>query len=1269
MTLSPIGSDVPEKTLIEAFLNRVQAWGDRPALYVKREGAYRAVSFRELGESVRNLALGLISLKVGVGDRVGILSENRPEWAISDLAIQAAGALTVPIYATSHANQIQPILRDSGCRVVIASDEEQVRKLADASGGAPALRTVVVMEELDTKPEALKVRRFGDLLEKGALARSDGPIAKRTARLEGEDLATIIYTSGTTGEPKGVMLSHGNILSNLRSLVKIFPVTPDDLCLSFLPLSHVLERTCGFHAMLYQGVPIAYAETLETVAANMVEIRPTFLIGVPRFFEKVHQKILHAASERFIKRSIFRWALGVGKKYRALLREGKPISAILRYQFVRADRMVFEKIRERMGGRVRFFISGGAPLPREVADFFEALGTPILEGYGLTETSPVVTFNTPEHSRPGTVGRAIPGVEVKVDEDGEILVRGPNVMRGYYRDVEATREVMTEDGHFRTGDIGTLDESGFLSITDRKKDILVTSGGKNIPPQKIERLLRGDPFIQEAVVCGDGRNFITALLIPDFDELERHARQTDLSYYEVQDLVEDPQIHALVQQRLEQLQASLPRYEQVKKFTLLNKDFSFEEGEVTPTLKVRRAVIYEKYSEEIERMYDPTALAVTREEIQRVLRETAGQSRGTIDKAKRPRLQETLAGMFQRSVESYPQRSALWVPSRSGFEEVTYARLGRLVREMGLGLIQLGLREREPVAIISDNRFEWLISDLAISSIGCVDVPRGSDSVGREIAYILNHSEARVVMVEDERQLRKVEGIRDECPKVEKIIVLDEAYKGGESKGFLPFDSVLKKGRALADRGDRRFDKRWQAIRGEDLATIIYTSGTTGNPKGVMLSHANMMHNVRVLPPLIHLGAEDRFVSILPSWHSFERIVEYVGLSKGSLLAYSKPVRKILLRDLKLVRPTFMAAVPRVLEGIHSGVMGRVNKEGALRRWIFRLALWVGGRYQWARTVLAGQEAEYVERSPGARALHRLAAWSTRLLLGRLHRRLDAAVLSKIREGTGGALRGIVSGGGALPDHVEDFFRAVGLPVLEGYGLTETSPVVAVRTLERQVPHTVGPPIPETEIRVVDEKGMVLPPGKKGVVQIRGPQVMVGYHRDPDETKKAIDPDGWFDTGDLGRFTFHGDLEITGRAKDTIVLLSGENVEPEPLEGRLKQSPYISQVMVVGQDQKFLAALVVPDLSALEERTPLEGLETSDLSRAVKDPRMKEFLRGEIHGLISVANGFRRIEMIQRIAVLGEEFRVGEELTHTLKMKRNLIRKKHQRVVESLYDG
>ncbi|MCZ6602093.1 MAG: AMP-binding protein, partial [Planctomycetota bacterium] len=848
----------------------------------------------------------------------------------------------------------------------------------------------------------------------------------------------------------------------------------------------------------------------------------------------------------------------------------------------------------------------------------------------LTETSPVVSFNAPGSAKEGTVGRVIRDVEVKLDEDGEILVRGPNVMQGYYQNPDATAEVMTEDGFFRTGDIGEIDEEQYLRITDRKKDILVTSGGKNIPPQKIENLLRSDPFIQEIVVCGDGRNYLTALIVPAFDMLERHARQEKIRYYEVQDLVENPQIHGLLQKRIEALQATLPRFEQIKKFTLLNKELSFEDGEVTPTMKIRRVVIYEKYRDEIERMYDPTALAVTRAEIQKVLRESAGRSRGTIDKARRPRLQQTLAGMFQRSVDAYGRKPALWVPSQAGFEPVTYARLGRLVREFGLGLISLGVDQKEPVALISDNRFEWLLSDLAILSIGGVDVPRGTDSVSQEIAYIFNHAETRIVMVEDKRQLEKILEIRAECPKVKKIIVLDEAYQGGESKDILAFDDVLKAGRALVDRRDRRFDERIAAIHPSDPATIIYTSGTTGKPKGVVLSHANMMHNVRVLPPLIQLGADDRFLSILPSWHSFERIVEYVGLSKGALLAYSKPVRKILLRDLAIVKPTFMAAVPRVLEGIHTGVLGRVKKQGAMKRVIFRFSLWVGGRYDWASTVLAGMEAEYTRRSSWSKKLRRIYArlveWSLRLI----HRRMDRAIFKKIRDGTGGSLRGIVSGGGALPDHVEDFFRAIGMVVLEGYGLTETSPVVAVRTLERRPPHTVGPPLPETEIRIVDEQGRSVPHGEKGVVHVRGPQVMAGYHRDPEATERVIDGDGWFDTGDLGRLTIHGDLEITGRAKDTIVLLSGENIEPEPLEGKLKQSPLISQVMIVGQDKKYLGALIVPDLTGLSEGDELDGMDTGDLARSAKDPRLKEIIGKEIDQLINAKNGFRRIERVHR---------------------------------------
>jgi long-chain acyl-CoA synthetase len=577
---------------------------DKPEhLLFKKDGAWRPISSADFRLAVEELSLGLRALGLEAGARVAILSENRPEWAFADLATLTASAVDVPIYASSTPEQVLYILKDSGAGMVFVSSADQAAKVARVRAQAPALRHVIGMGEepvAGTVPLA-EVRAQG----RPALAADPGAVRERSRSVSPSDLATIIYTSGTTGEPKGVMLTHANIVSNVQAAIAAFPVFgPDDVALSFLPLCHIFERMAGHYMMLSRGVTIAYAESVEAVPANMAEVRPTVMCSVPRLYEKMHARVLEkVAADPPLRQRIFRWGLRVGlEAFRHRVRKTRPPLG-LRVQRALADRLVFAKIKQRVGGRLKLFVSGGAPLSREIAEFFGAAGLLILEGYGLTETSPVITVNRPWDFRPGTVGQPLEGVGVKIAPDGEILTRGPHVMKGYYNKPAATAEVLDPEGWFHTGDVGFL-EDGFLTITDRKKDIIVTSGGKNIAPQPIEGALKRSPLIAEAVMIGDKRNFPAALLVPRFEALEKWAKTQGIAFRDREDLVRRPEIVARYEDAVKEATGDLAKFEQIKKIALLPREFSLEGGELTPTLKVKRRVVEQKYKEMIDRMYE-----------------------------------------------------------------------------------------------------------------------------------------------------------------------------------------------------------------------------------------------------------------------------------------------------------------------------------------------------------------------------------------------------------------------------------------------------------------------------------------------------------------------------------------------------------------------------------------------------------------------------------------------------------------------------------------
>ncbi|HYM81704.1 MAG TPA: long-chain fatty acid--CoA ligase [Candidatus Limnocylindria bacterium] len=590
------------ETLCGILLNAVAAHR-KPAQFM-RKGAdgWESLSGERALADVESLSLALQDLGLARGDRLALLSENRYEWPVADLAVLGAGAVTVPIYPTLLAQQVRFLLENSEAKLAVVSTPAQLEKIRVAAEGLPALKAIVFMDGASTIP---REHAFANLLERGAGLRARQPDAYRisAASVAPTDLATIIYTSGTTGEPKGAMLTHGNIVSNVRACLQVMALSPGDTCLSFLPLCHIFERMGGLYSMLDAGVTIAYAENLEAVAENAREVRPTVLMGVPRFYEKVYARVLDGAQRMPpLRQRLFHWGLRQGQAKARAHFERRRLSGLAAWQAGLADRLVAAKIRERVGGRLRFCISGGAALPASIMEFFFAIGIPIYEGYGLTETSPVICLNPPEREKPGSVGPPIPGVEVRIGDQGEILTRGPHVMQGYFKNEPATRQAL-RDGWFHTGDVGHLDADGYLVITDRLKDLLVTAGGKKIAPQPIEARLKTNPWVSEAVLLGDGRPFVVGLIVPDFTLLEAEARKRGWAAKDRASLITHPEVIALYEREIESVNGELAQFEKIKRFAILDRELTQESGELTPTLKVKRRVIVQRFAERIEELY------------------------------------------------------------------------------------------------------------------------------------------------------------------------------------------------------------------------------------------------------------------------------------------------------------------------------------------------------------------------------------------------------------------------------------------------------------------------------------------------------------------------------------------------------------------------------------------------------------------------------------------------------------------------------------------
>ncbi len=645
---------------------------------------------------------------------------------------------------------------------------------------------------------------------------------------------------------------------------------------------------------------------------------------------------------------------------------------------------------------------------------------------------------------------------------------------------------------------------------------------------------------------------------------------------------------------------------------------------------------------------------------------------------------QTIPQMFIEVAQRQPTVTAQLSKDAKGvFQPTDYETLLEEVSICALGMRNIGISRGDNIGFISDNRKEWLIADLGMLGLGAADVPRGCDATSQEIAYILSWSECRIAILENERQLQKILEVKsgklsfssqslNEAPyaHLSMVILFDPASKAIESEAVqagikvLRFDDLMTEGKKLY--ATERAFYATEAAKGarSDVATIIYTSGTTGDPKGVMLSHGNLLHQTEYLPELIGMKSGHVLLSVLPVWHSFERIVQYIVLQAGAAIAYSKPVGSILLADMKAVQPQWFTSVPRIWESVMDSVYKTVRQGSAIKRAIFFLFVSIGRGHAYFENMLKDQLPKF---SPRSRAVDIAVSILPYLILTPLRALGNVLVFKKIKEKLGSRFIAGISGGGALPPTVDHFFGAIGILILEGYGLTETAPVLGVRLRTHPVTGTVGPIHRGTEVRIVDEKGKVLDPGQKGIIQVRGPQVMLGYFKRPELTAKILSKDGWLNTGDLGMLTIHGEIKIVGRAKDTIVLRGGENIEPVPIEQRLCESVYIQQAVVLGQDQKYLAALIVPKEENLIAWAEENEIPFDDYASLLEQPEVKELIDSEINTYVSMKNGFKPFERIFRFALLAKPFEPGRELSAKQELKRHAINELYKSQIKLLF--
>ena len=604
--------DADLKTLVD--LCRYALAKPKPALLnYKKDNQWRSLSTEELAEKVRLAAMGLFALGVRPGDHVGLLSENRIEWTMADLAVINCGAADVPIYPTQAPKQVAYILNDAGVEVLFISNQAQYDRVREALNTCPKLRVIISFDPV--KAPSGKVMSFDELLNWGTAAYDTDPHAfeNMQATVTPETLATLIYTSGTTGDPKGVMLTHSNLVANVISTSQVMTVAEDETALSFLPFSHIFERAVIYY-YLFTRAKVFYARSIESVAEDLRDVKPNYLTSVPRLFEKIYARAMEKAEEKGgATAKLARWAVKVGEQWAEVVSNGGKPDFLLGLKHKIADALFFSKWREAMGGRIRYFVAGGAALAPDLAKAFYAAGMPILQGYGLTESSPGITSCSDTHNRLGSVGRAIPGVTIKIADDGEILATGKNIMQGYYNKPEETAATLETDAEGRvwlhTGDIGQLDKDGYLFITDRKKDLLKTSGGKYIAPQPIENLIKRSRFVNQVVIIGNDRKFPAALIVPQLDVLKAHAEQLGINAGSTAELIAHPQIVSLIENEIAQCTTELSQYEKIKAVLLLDHELTVESGELTPTLKVKRRVVVEKHKKAIDRLYHEKELA------------------------------------------------------------------------------------------------------------------------------------------------------------------------------------------------------------------------------------------------------------------------------------------------------------------------------------------------------------------------------------------------------------------------------------------------------------------------------------------------------------------------------------------------------------------------------------------------------------------------------------------------------------------------------------
>lgn len=594
----PLFPDEP-KTISEIFLRSSEKFDKPDALNYKREGVWHRITSKDVVARARAIASSLKKLGLEKGDRAAILAENSPEWTLADAACQFAGIVDVPIYTTLSPDAVAYILNDSESKLLFIDTRTAFERISSVLDKCRSLENIIIFDESDPPEATISLSKLERMGRESTEANGGSSITA-----EPDDIATLIYTSGTTGEPKGVMLTHNNIISNVIDAGEKYSFIPDDRPLSVLPLSHVFERS-AMYLYILNGMSVHYAESIEKVPDNLAEVRPTIFVGVPRIFEKVYAKAkLKAAQGGGLKERLFDWAIEVAKAYALKLENGEPPPSALQIKHTLADRLVFSKFRKFFGGNLRACITGGAALPDDIYLIFTGAGVPIMQGYGLTETSPVITSNNPEAARLGTVGKPIRNMQVRIAEDGEIEAYGPGVMIGYYNKPEATGEVFTKDGWFRTGDIGMIDNEGFLRITDRKKELFKTSGGKYIAPSPIEQMIRSSRFVNQAVLIGNERKFAAALIVPNFDMLDSYSHHKGREPMSPSEYCSDPKIIDLLERQVASATAGLARFETVKKIALLDKELTVESGELTPTMKLKRRVIEQKYKAIIDGLYD-----------------------------------------------------------------------------------------------------------------------------------------------------------------------------------------------------------------------------------------------------------------------------------------------------------------------------------------------------------------------------------------------------------------------------------------------------------------------------------------------------------------------------------------------------------------------------------------------------------------------------------------------------------------------------------------